>query len=318
MSDPVVLPETRAVLDFLAAQEGPHLAELPAETMRDVYRQLGEAFDSPPDPSVRTVDFAGPGCGLRAYFPGKAEAGPVIVYMHGGGWVIGDLATHDPVCSLIARVSGLRVVAVDYCLAPEHPYPKAHEDCLAAAAFVASGPAVLEAQVTGIAVAGDSAGGNLAFHVATQLGTARVLGQFLIYPVGDCTAPAGGSYRQFAEGYLLDRKLMDRFIGDYLPEDGEVSDAAVSPLLHPLPPALPPAVVLTAGLDPLRDQGRDLARNLVAQGVETHYIEAEGLIHGMATMRKSFPTADRIIRRATALFAELIRAEQDKREESAA
>lgn len=315
MTEAVVLAETAAFLEVLAALEGPHLADLTAREMRDVYRQLGDAFDLPPDPSVRTIDFEGAGSPLRAYFPGEAKSGPVIVFMHGGGWVIGDLTTHDALCRLIAAVSGLRVVAIDYALAPEHGFPRAHEDCLAAAEFIAAGPALLEAPVTGIGVAGDSAGGNLAFHVAARLGGAKILAQFLIYPAGDCTGPAEGSYKQFEAGYLLDRKLMDRFIGDYLPDPAQTGHRDVSPLLHPIAPGLPPAIILTAGLDPLRDQGRALAGQLIAQGAETHYIEADGLIHGMATMRKSLPTADRIIRRATAIFAELIRAEQARREE---
>ena len=310
MSDPVILPETQVVLDFLAAQEGPHMADLPAPEMREGYLGLGQAFDAASDPALRAVDFAGAGVRLRAYFPGPTTSGPVIVYFHGGGWVIGDLDTHDPLCRLIAAETGLRVVAVDYRLAPEHPFPAAHEDCLAAARLIASGPVELEAPVIGIAVAGDSAGGNLAHYVAGKLGHAGVLAQMLIYPVGDCTRDGGGSYGAFAEGYLLDRRLMDRFIGDYLPGGKDAADPAVSPLLHPLAANLPPAVVLTAGLDPLRDQGRELAARMIAQGGETAFTEAAGLIHGMATMRRAFPTGEAIIRRAVARFSVMIRAEQ--------
>jgi acetyl esterase len=312
MSDPVVLPETAALLALLAAQPGPHLADMPADVAREAYRQMGTLFDAPADPAVRTVEFSGGGCALRAYFPGAPVPGPVIVYMHGGGWVIGDLETHHGLCALIARVTGLRVVAVDYRLAPEHPFPAAHEDCLAAATFVAAGPAVLEAPVAGIAVAGDSAGGNLAFHVATQLTTAPVLGQLLIYPVGDCTSPETGSYRQFAEGYLLDRRLMDRFIADYLPDPASRARPALSPVLHPLPARVPPAVILTAGLDMLRDQGRALADGIVGRGGEVHFVEAEGLIHGLATMRQALPTGDTVIRQAVGIFAAMIGANRNK------
>lgn len=315
MSDPVILPETQVVLDFLAAQEGPHMADLSAPEMREGYLALGQAFDAAPDPAVRTVDFTGAGLRLRAYFSGAAASGPVIVYFHGGGWVIGDLDTHDPVCRLIAAESGLRVVAVDYRLAPEHPFPAAHDDCLAAARLIASGSAELEAPVTGIAVAGDSAGGNLAAYVAGKLGRAGILAQMLLYPVADCTRGSSGSYAEFAEGYLLDRRLMDRFIGDYLPDGLDAGDAAVSPLLHSPGADLPPAVVVTAGLDPLRDQGRELAARMIAQGVETHFTEATGLIHGMATMRQALPSADAIIRRAVALFSAMIRAANHKQEE---
>jgi len=305
MTEPFVLPEVAAVLAGLAEQEGPHLADMTAADMRATYLQLGALFDAQPDAGVRTSDFVAEGCKMRAYFPGAAAAGPVILYMHGGGWVIGDLDTHHPLCSLIAAVSGLRVVAVDYRMAPEHPFPAAHDDCLAAARHVAGSPAVLEAPVTALAVAGDSAGGTLALHVAREMG-GGVVAQLLIYPLTDCTSPEHGSYKDFAEGYILDRKLMDRFIGDYLPVSDDRGGVAASPVRHPLAADLAPAVIVTAGLDPLRDQGRALAAGMATLGLETHLIEAKGLIHGMATMRAAFPTADRIIRRAIALFAATI------------
>ena len=306
-SGPFVLPETAAVLELVAAAEGPHLADLSAADMRAVYRQMGEVFDVPAEADVRKVDIDHDGLPLRVYHPAAPVAGPVIVYFHGGGWVIGDLETHDPLCSVIAKVSGLRVVAVDYRLAPEHLWPAAHDDCLAATRFVLGNPAQLEAPVTGVAVAGDSAGGNLAFYVAAELGQGQVLGQLLIYPAGDCTAPEGGSYREFAEGFVLDRKLMDRFIGDYLPVEADRALAPLSPLLGKIGADVPAAVIVTAGLDPLRDQGRDLAGRIAATGQEVHFLEGAGLIHGLATMRKVFPTGDRLIRRAVTIFADMIR-----------
>ena len=308
MSGPFILPETQAILDLVVASGSPHLATLSAPDMRAVYRDMGAGFDAPAETGVRKVDFTHDGIGLRAYFPGPAQAGPVIVYFHGGGWVIGDLETHDPLCTLIASLTGLRVVAVDYRLAPEHPYPAAHDDCLAASRFVAGSPDVLEAPVSGIAVAGDSAGGNLALYVAGALGTGSVLAQLLIYPVGDCTAGDEGSYHDFSEGFILDRQLMERFIGDYLPTAADRAALPVSPLLGALPAAQPPAVVLTAGLDPLRDQGRTIAGRLIEGGTEVQFLEAAGLIHGIATMRGAFPSGDRVIRRATALFGDLIKA----------
>jgi acetyl esterase len=307
MTEPFVLPETAAVLAGLAEQGGPHLADMTAADMRATYMQLGGLFDSQPEAGVRTTDFMAAGCQMRAYFPVAAISGPVILYMHGGGWVIGDLDTHNPICTLLASLTGLRVVAVDYRLAPEHPFPAAHEDCVAAARHVAAGPPELEAPVTGLAVAGDSAGGNLALHVAREMGGGAIVAQLLIYPLVDCTSPAHGSYSDLAEGYILDRKLMDRFIADYLPGNADAAGIAASPGLYTLPSTLPPTIIVTAGLDPLRDQGRALAGSLAALGVETHLIEARGLIHGMATMRAVFPTADRIIRRAIGLFSETIR-----------
>ena len=306
MAEPFILPETAAVLAGLAEQGGPHLADMSAADMRATYLSLGALLDAPAHADVRVSDFVASGCRLRAYFPAAVVAGPVILYMHGGGWVIGDLDTHDPICTLIVALTGLRVVAVDYSLAPEHPFPAAHDDCLAAARFVAGSPPELEAPVTGLAVAGDSAGGNLALHVTRGMDAGGVLAQLLIYPLVDCTSPEHGSYRDFAEGYILDRKLMDRFIADYLPGADAAAGIAASPGLHPLSADTPPTVIVTAGLDPLRDQGRALAAGLAALGIETHLIEAKGLIHGMATMRAVFPTADHILRRAINLFATTI------------
>lgn len=304
MEQPFVLPEVAAVLAAGAEQGGPHLADLSAQDMRATYQQMGALFDSPLEPGVRWTDLVGAGCKLRAYFPAEVKAGPVILYMHGGGWVIGDLDSHHPLCTTIAGLTGLRVVAVDYRLAPEHPFPAAHDDSLAAARFVLTSPPELEAPVTGLAVAGDSAGGNLAFYVSCAMGPGGVLAQLLIYPWVDCTSPDHGSYKDLAEGYILDRKLLDRFVADYLPGAADAGSVAASPVLHPLPSGLPATVFLTAGLDPLRDQGRALAAGIAEQGVELHFIEAKGLIHGLATMRGAFPAADRIMRRAIGLFAD--------------
>lgn len=319
MSTPFVLPETRAVLDLLAAQPGPHLADMAAPDARAVYHVLGDLFDAPAEPSVRTRDLSpaqhGAPVPLRAYFPGDPQPGPVILYMHGGGFVIGDLDTHNAICTLVAKLSGLRVVAVDYRLAPEHPYPAAHDDCLAAARFVAAGPEALEAPVAGIAVAGDSAGGALSYHVATRLGCGTVLAQLLIYPWLDAGAGDEGSYGEFAEGFLLDRKLMDRFIADTLPGGIDRMGPELSPIRHRLPEALPPALIIAAGLDPLRDQARALAAGMAGQGLEAHFIEAVGLIHGLATMRKALPSGDALMRRVILLFTHMIHAATARQEE---
>ncbi len=314
MSKAVVLPETAAILEALAAQEGPALSEMTASEMRSVYGQLGDLFDLPPVPGITTTDFTGAGIPMRVYHPGEPKAAPVIVYMHGGGWVIGDLESHHSLCTQIAGQTGLRVVAVDYRLAPEAIFPAAHEDCIAAVRHVLSGPAELGAPVTGVAVAGDSAGANLAFAVSSHYGEG-VLAQLLIYPVGDCAGTDTASYRDFGEGYLLDKPLMDRFIDEYLPSVEARADLRVSPLRGELAGRLPPTMILAAGLDPLRDEGRLLAGRIAQTGGEVHFLEAEGLIHGMATMRKVLPAGDRILRRMFSRFAELIEDRSDKAQE---
>lgn len=308
MSGPFILPETQSFLDLVAAAQAPHMATLSAAEMREVYVKMGGGFDAPAEPDVTRLDFSHAGIPLRAYFPGADRSGPVIVYFHGGGWEIGDLETHDPACSLLAKLSGLRVVAVDYRMAPEHTYPASHDDCLAATRFVLGSPAELGGPVDGVAVAGDSAGGNLSFHVSSTLGRSQIIAQLLIYPAADCTSPEGGSYAEFAEGFVLDRRMMDRFIGDYVPNEADRAGRAMSPLLHEIGPDVPPAVILTAGLDPLRDQGRELAGRLAANGTDVHFIEAAGLIHGLATMRKAFPTGDAVMRRTYKAFADMIAA----------
>lgn len=315
MSMAVVLPETAALLEMLAAQEGPALSEMTAPEMRSVYGQLGELFDLPPVPGIATADFTGAGIPMRVYHPGEPKAAPVIVYMHGGGWVIGDLESHHSLCTQIARQTGLRVVAVDYRLAPEATFPAAHEDCIAAVGHVLSSPMELGAPVAGVALAGDSAGANLAFAVSSHYGRERLLAQLLIYPVGDCTGADTSSYRDFGEGFLLDKPLMDRFIGDYLPTMEARADLRVSPLLGELAGKLPPTMILAAGLDPLRDEGRMLAGRIAQTGGEVHFLEAEGLIHGMATMRKVLPTGDRILQQTFGRFAELIKDRSDKAQE---
>lgn len=306
MSGVIILPETAAILEALAAQEGPALSEMAAPEMRAVYGQLGDLFDLPPAPGVTTSDFVGASVPMRVYHPGAPKAGPVIVYMHGGGWVIGDLESHNSLCTHISDQTGLRVVAIDYRLAPEATFPAAHDDCIEAVGYLLASPPEIGPLVTGVAVAGDSAGGNLALAVASHFGADKLLAQLLIYPVGDCTGADTVSYRDFAQGYLLDRPLMDRFIGEYLPEHHTRADLRVSPLLGQFSGKLPPTMILTAGLDPLRDEGRMLAGRIAEAGGEVHFLEAEGLIHGMATMRKVFPTGDRILRQAFQRFAELI------------
>jgi acetyl esterase len=315
MSSVVILPETAAILQALAEQEGPALYEMTAPDMRSVYRQLGEIFDLPSEAGVRTLDFIGAGIPMRSYDPGVTKPGPVIVYMHGGGWVIGDLETHDSLCVQFAKLTGLRVVAVDYRLAPEAIFPAAHDDCAKAVEYVLSSPPELGQAVQGVALAGDSAGGNLAFSTTVRMGDPRILAQLLFYPVGDCTGANTASYESFREGYLLDKPLMDRFIGDYLPTADLRADPRVSPLLGELPSKLPPTIILTAGLDPLRDEGRMLAGRIAATGNEVHFAEAEGLIHGIATMRKVFPTGDRMLRQIIGQFSELITKRTNKSQE---
>ena len=209
---------------------------------------------------------------VRLYTPHASEPGPgpLLVYYHGGGWVQGSIATHDTTCRLLAHLSGVRVLSVDYRLAPEHPYPAAAEDAVAAYAWAADHAADLGADPARLAVGGDSAGGNLAAVVAL---TARdderlpdVAFQLLLYPVTD-VADRTASYAAFADGYLLTAAGMEWFIGKYLPDPARRTEWRASPLRAETLTGLPPAYVATCLPDVLRDEGEAYAARLREAGV---------------------------------------------------
>jgi acetyl esterase len=211
---------------------------------------------------------------------------PLLVYYHGGGWVIGDLETHDGLCRFLAEHSGCRVLSADYRLAPEHPFPAAVEDAAAAFAWAAEQAAELGADPTRIAVGGDSAGGNLAAAVCldTREGDGpRPAMQLLLYP---CTDAVGGQPSRdiFAEGFLLTRDDMDWFEAHYLPDGCDAEDPRVSMMRAPDVSRLPPAYVATAGFDPLRDEAEVYAARMREAGVRVALQRQPGLIHGFASL----------------------------------
>lgn len=221
---------------------------------------------------------------VRVYRP-SAGTLPVVVFFHGGGWVIGDLESHDHCCRTIASKAECVVVAVDYRLAPEAKFPAAVDDAWAATEWVVANAAELGVDGSRLAVAGDSAGGNLAAVVANlsrDVDHVEVIQQALIYPVtdGTCDRP---SMTENAEGYFLTREAMDWFHGHYADDEADLADPRYSPILADLRGA-PPAVVVTAGYDPLRDQGNDYARALEAAGVEVDHCEYQGMFHGFFSM----------------------------------
>jgi acetyl esterase len=209
--------------------------------------------------------------------------------------VLGDLDTHEPFCAELARQMDLPVVAVDYRLAPEHPWPAGIEDAIAAARWVAGSPAELGREVTGLVTCGDSAGGNFAIIVSLALrdapAAAPVLAQWPIYPAAD---PAKGypSFTDFGEGYLLSRDAMRWFDDCYAPE---ARDWRYSPMVKSQA-GMPPTLVLTAGLDPIRDQGRAYAAACIQAGVATVFREAAGNIHGFINLRKAIPSSEDDVR----------------------
>jgi acetyl esterase/lipase len=250
-------------------------------------RRTAAAFRGRPFEVDRVEDLTltGPGgaIGARLYVPvGSASPQPLLLFMHGGGWVTCDLDTHDNVCRFLAKEAGVRVLSIDYRLAPEHPFPAAVEDAVAAYVHVVENAADLGAVPDAIAVGGDSAGGNLAL-VVSQLAIAGGLPVpafcLAIYPVTDLSAKRD-SYRLFREGYLLTEESMDWFRAHYLPNDDAALDPRASPLLAEDLSGMPPTYVATAGFDPLRDEGEEYAERLRAAGVPVTLRRHSNIIHG--------------------------------------
>ncbi|KHL18970.1 acetyl esterase [Mumia flava] len=235
----------------------------------------------------RVIDGPGGHLGVRCYVPrGLRERGPALVFFHGGGFVYGGLDSHDAVCRFLAEQAGVRVVAVDYRLAPEHPYPAAVEDCIAGYQWVLANAEGLGVDRARVAVGGDSAGGNLATVVAQHAVATRGLRvpayQLLIYPVVDL-AEERASRATFGRGYFLTGDFMDLAKASYVPEGADLGDPRLSPL-HGKLEGLPPAYVVTAGFDPLRDEGDEYAAALAGAGVPVEHVCEDGLIHSFANM----------------------------------
>lgn len=241
-----------------------------------------------------TLEVAGRTVPLRSYVAKHARA-EVLLYMHGGGWSLGSLRGHDHVCADIARDTGMRVMSIDYALAPEHPYPTALNECLAAVEHLRSGASPLGA-IPSLWLGGDSAGGNLALGAALKLrdAGASAAGMFLVYPATDptCSAP---SYDKHANAPYLSRAMMHRCWKDYL--GGQSPDGFAAPADLK---GLPRAVILTAEIDPLLDEGKAVASALLNAGTSVWHERALGLIHGFLRFRARSAASDAAFRRATA------------------
>ena len=310
MTEPYTRPDVAQFLAFLNALPGPKMHELPPAMGRAIYVASKDAADLPVGDLAVIRDLSAPGAAgpipLRL-FDSRADraAGPVVVFFHGGGFVIGDLDTHAGFCAEMARQLDLPVVAVDYRLAPESPFPAAPDDCEAAARWVAGSPAELGLTATGLVLAGDSAGGALTIVTAMALrdtpAAVPVIAQFPIYPTVD-RAHAYASYDLFNEGRLLTKDSMDWFDTAYSADHGHWRGAPLNGAHHDMPPTL----VITAGLDPLRDQGRAYAAALIAEGVPTVYREAVGNIHGFVTLRKGIPSGQQDVAGALAVLKGIV------------
>jgi len=271
------------------------------EAARASARREAEVTGSwPPIPmaAVRAVEIPGQGGPIpgRLYLPTNLPGGvpaPLLLYFHGGGWVIGDLDTHDGVCRFLAAAAGTAVLSVDYRLAPEHPFPAPVEDAWAAFAWALTNADELGIDPARIAVGGDSAGGNMAAVVsllARAGGGAMPAMQLLIYPPTDSAGDLP-SRNLFSTGFLLTKGDMDAFEAHYLPPGTDPTDPRVSILLAPDLRGLPPAYVATAGFDPLRDEGEAYALRMREAGVQVALRRHPGLIHNFANLTAISPTS---------------------------
>jgi acetyl esterase len=289
--------EARFFLGLLeqATQAGqPLLHTNDVKVGRPAVDKMSEDFESDPPEVASTQDGALPGIAgplsYRRYRPlgVTADALATLVYFHGGGFVIGNLETHDSTCRRLANKSRCQIISVAYRLAPEHPYPAALDDALAAFRHVRDNAAALGVDPGRIAVGGDSAGASLALVVCQLCAVAGEPGpafQMLIYPATDASKDSA-SRAAFANGYFLSKDLLDWFKAAYIPATADVLDPRLSPLLRPDLTGLPPAFVLTAGYDPLRDEGRAYAMRLVDAGVKTTYTNYPGSIHGFFSLTR--------------------------------
>lgn len=292
---PYVRPDVAQFLQYLNGMPGPKTHEMQPDEARALFRATKDLADLPIGELATVADLSipGPAGTIPArLFDARAsrQPGPAMVFFHGGGFVIGDLDTHAAFCAEVARALDLPVVSVDYRLAPEHRWPAAPDDCEAAARWVADSPDALGRKVTGLVLCGDSAGGTLAIVAARDLrdrpAAVPVIVHAPIYPAADISREYP-SYVEFAEGYLLTRDAMTWFADAYA---ADLNHARGSPLAGNLS-GMPPAVVVTASLDPIRDQGRAYAGALIAAGVPVVYREAAGTVHGFITLRRAVPSA---------------------------
>lgn len=298
-------PQAQAFLDQVTAMNLPPLHMLSVEGARQAAAALSDMHGAPePVASVDNLAVAGPAgeIPLRVYTPEREGPHPVLVYLHGGGWVIGDLETHDALCRALTNAAGCLVAAVDYRLAPEHKFPAAAEDAYAATRWVAAHAAEMNGDPRRVAVGGDSAGGNLAAVVALMArdrGGPPLVHQLLVYPVTDSACDTA-SCRENAEGYFLTLDMMRWFWRHYLNSDSDGENPYAAPLRARDLRGLPPALVLTAEFDPLRDEGEAYAARLRDAGVPVQLKRYDGMIHGFFGMSGLLDRAREAIQDAAA------------------
>lgn len=292
-------PVLKAFLDQVAAAGGPKTWEMQPGEAREAFAGLLQLAGPKDIPIGKVVNIAIPAehgeIAARSYAPvaASSEPLPTLVYFHGGGWVIGSVETHDGLCRMIANGSGCRVISVDYRLAPENKFPGPVEDAMTAVIWIEKNAAQLGVDANRLAVGGDSAGGNLAAvvaQIAKAKGGPKIAFQMLLFPVtqiGDETR----SLREYAEGYLLERKTLEWFYAHYLPADADKKDPRISPLYAEDVSGLPPAYVMLGGFDPLHDEGLAYAEKLRAANVSVTVADYPDMVHVFIYLQAVLPQA---------------------------
>jgi acetyl esterase len=281
--------DVKMLLSLLAAPGAPSLTSMSVEDARANMRNLTSLRTGAEElPRVENRTIPGPhgDIPVRLFAASTEKDLPILVYFHGGGWVLGDLDTHDGTCRTLAKQIGGIVVSVDYRLAPEHKFPMALDDCYAATVWVHANAAGIGGDPRKLAVGGDSAGGNLSACVSLKArdeGRPRIVHQLLVYPVTDARFDTA-SYRDNSEGYFLSRSDMQCFWDHYLATDGDAENPYAAPLRSSDLRGLPSATVITAEFDPLRDEGEAYARKLKDAGVPVELRRYDGVIHGFFSM----------------------------------
>jgi acetyl esterase len=295
MTDIFIRPDVATFLAFLNNQPGPKTHEMPPEAARQMMVMMAAIAEEPLGELAVIRDLLIPGphgtIPARLYDAQQSrDPGPVMVFYHGGGFVIGDLNVYGPYCAAVARQLDMPVISIDYRLAPEHRFPAAALDCEAATRWIAQSPAELGLTVTGLVTSGDSAGGNLCIVTTMALrdnpAAVSVIAQHPIYPVVTANAD-WPSMRAFADGYLLTAEAVEYFHTAYQPDGDDYRGAP----LHFSQAGMPPSLVTTASLDPLCDQGIAYYEALTAAGVHAVHRSADGNIHGHITLRKAIPSS---------------------------
>ncbi len=307
MGTPALHPDVEKLLETIRLSGRPPFQKLSVAEARQAYSDGRAVLQPLPDEVAEVRDLTIPGSGgplpLRLYRgagTSDAAALPTLLYLHGGGWVLGDLDSHDGVCRRLANLAACRVVAVDYRLAPEHRFPAAIDDAAAALAWMAANAAALRIDPARLAVGGDSAGGNLAAVLALmgRDGTVPATAcQLLLYPAVDLIMDSG-SYARITEGVPLTAVTMRWFVDHYAPDAAQRLDWRASPLRTERLAGAPPALMLTVAHDPLADEGRAYAKRLEAEGVRVAALHLSDQIHGIATMGRVIAAADPALRYA--------------------